>query len=59
MSTWKSNFEESKQHYLDWWNGKGIVLTMWEHIFKNGKPWEDIDRPAPHKDINQFWFDPD
>ena len=59
ISTWKSNFEESKQHYLDWWNGKGIVLSMWEHLFKEGDPWEDVARPAPHRDMNQFWFDPE
>ena len=28
MKTWKSNLEETKQHYLDWWNHKGIVLNM-------------------------------
>ena len=27
MKTWKSNLEETKQHYLDWWNHKGIVLA--------------------------------
>lgn len=58
-TTWKANFEESKQHYLDWWNGKGIVLSMWEHLFKDGDPWEDVVRPALHRDMNQFWFDPE
>ena len=28
--TWKSNFEETKKHYTNWWNQKGIVLTMWD-----------------------------
>ena len=40
--TWKANFEESKKHYIDWWNGKGIVLSMWEHLQKDGKPHELI-----------------
>lgn len=57
MRTWKSNFEETKKHYTDWWNGKGIVLTMWEHLFKEGAPYENIMPPAPHKDLNQLWFD--
>jgi len=55
---WKSNFEETKKHYTDWWNGKGIVLTMWEHLYKEGAPYEDILAPPVHKDMNQFWFDP-
>ena len=32
MKTWKSNLEETKQHYLDWWNHKGIVLNMWDRM---------------------------
>ncbi|NDV79717.1 hypothetical protein D0T57_12170 [Dysgonomonas sp. 511] len=59
MKTWKSNFEESKKHYIDWWNQKGIVLTMWEHLFKDGAPYADIPEPAPAKDLDQFWFDPE
>ena len=56
--TWKSNFDESKKHYTDWWNQKGIVLTMWEHLEKEGAPYAQITPPAEQKDINQFWFDP-
>lgn len=58
MKTWKSNWEESKKHYLDWWNGKGIVLSMWEHLQKDGAPYEDVPEPEPAKDIEQLWFDP-
>ena len=29
---WKDNWEESRQHYLDWWDGKGLVISMWEHL---------------------------
>lgn len=57
MGTWKSNFEESKKRYVDWWNGKGVVLSMWEHLIKEGEPYEVIDPPAPYKDLNQLWFD--
>lgn len=59
MQTWKSNWEESKKHYINWWNGKGIVLSMWEHLQKDGAPHEIVPRPSPVKDLNQFWFDPD
>jgi len=39
---WKKNFEESKKHYTDWWNQKGIVLSMWEHLQKDGAPHEPV-----------------
>ena len=32
METWKTNLEETKKRYIDWWNHKGIILNMWEHF---------------------------
>ena len=58
MKTWKNNWEESKQNYLKWWNGKGLVLSMWEHLKKEGAPHANIQHPPLAKDLNQFWFDP-
>lgn len=26
MNTWKKNLEETKKHYIDWWNHKGLSL---------------------------------
>ncbi len=59
METWKKNMEETKQHYIDWWNHKGIVLNMWEHFQEGVKPHADVPAPAPAKDLNQKWFDPE
>jgi corrinoid protein of di/trimethylamine methyltransferase len=58
MNTWKQNLEETKKHYIDWWNHKGIVLNMWEHFQEGVKPHADIPEPKPYKDLNQRWFDP-
>jgi len=58
MKTWKSNWEESRKNYIDWWNGKGLVVSMWEHLKKEGDPWEEAKAPAPPIDLNQRWFDP-
>ena len=33
---WKENWAESRQHYLDWWARKGLVISMWEHLTKDG-----------------------
>jgi hypothetical protein len=56
---WKENWEESRQHYLDWWAGKGLVISMWEHLKKEGAPHERVLPPAPGRDLDQFWFDPE
>jgi len=58
MKTWKTNWKESKQRYLDWWDGKGLVISMWEHLPKEGSPHEKVADPGPPRDMNQFWFDP-
>ena len=58
MNTWKQNLEETKKHYIDWWNHKGIVLNMWEHFQEGVKPHADIPEPKPYKDLDQRWFDP-
>ena len=59
MNTWKKNMEETKQHYIDWWNHKGIVLNMWEHFQEGVTPHADVPAPAPPKDLNQKWVDPE
>ena len=58
MNTWKPNLEETKRHYIDWWNHRGIVLNMWEHFQEGVKPHADVPAPKPYKDLNQRWFDP-
>ena len=58
METWKTNLDETKKRYIDWWNHKGIILNMWEHFQEGVKPHADIPAPSPAKDLNQKWFDP-
>lgn len=58
MKTWKSNLEETKQSYINWWNHKGIILNMWEHFQEGVQPHAEITPPAPAKDLSQKWFDP-
>lgn len=56
---WKENWEESRQHYLDWWTGGGLVISMWEHLPVDGAPHEVVPAPAPAGDLAQVWFDPE
>lgn len=58
MVNWKNNWEESKKRYIDWWNGKGLVISMWEHLEKEGAPYADVTKPKDAKNLNQYWFDP-
>ncbi len=59
MNTWKTNLEETKRRYIDWWNHKGIILNMWEHFQDGVKPHADIPMPPAPRDLNQKWFDPE
>ena len=59
MNTWKRNLEETKKHYIDWWNHKGIVLNMWEHFQEGVTPHADIPEPKPYRNLDQRWFDPE
>ena len=56
---WKPNLEETKKHYIDWWNHKGIVLNMWEHFQEGVKPHADVPMPPASKTLDQKWFDPE
>ncbi len=56
-TSWKENWEESRQHYVDWWGRKGLVVGMWENLI-DGAPHEEVPDVPPAKDLEQYWFDP-
>ncbi len=43
---WKPNWDETRQHFVDWWNRKGLVLGAWTGI-PASKPHLDIPYPEP------------
>lgn len=55
--TWKTNWPESRQRYLDWWQGKGTLLSMWGHLPKAGEPHETAVAPPSPAGPEQAWFD--
>ncbi|MBO4821585.1 MAG: homocysteine S-methyltransferase family protein [Prevotella sp.] len=57
-SSWKKNLEETKHHYVDWWNRKGVIVNMWEHFQEGVTPHADILKPEPPANLQQQWFDP-
>jgi hypothetical protein len=58
MKTWKQNWDASKQRYIDWWGGKGLVLTMWEACPKEGPPFVSLSELPEPKNLEQRWLDP-
>ena len=42
-SLWKTNWAETQQHFIDWWNRKGLVLGAW------GAPAWYTSRLSPNK----------
>jgi len=55
---WKENWADSRAHYLDWWAGRGLVVSMWEHLEVEGIRHEATEPPPPYRDLDQRWFDP-
>lgn len=44
---WKNNLEETKKHYINWWNHKGVVVNMWEHFQEGVAPHGPYSSEAP------------
>jgi hypothetical protein len=58
MKTWKENWASSRQNYIDWWAGKGTVITLWEACKKEGAPHIPVSELPPFQTLDQRWFDP-
>jgi hypothetical protein len=54
---WKDGWETTRRHYLDWWGGRGLVISMWEHLEVDGICHEQVPAPPPARDLEQRWFD--
>ena len=42
---WKSNWEDTKKHFVDWWRQEGLVLTIDGH-FPADPPHEEVEDPG-------------
>jgi hypothetical protein len=42
---WKANWEETKAHFIDWWNREGLVIGMWGGPPLDGIAHDAIQRP--------------
>ena len=46
-TSWKADWEVSRARYLEWWAGRGLVISMWEHLEVDGICHEDVPRRCP------------
>lgn len=42
---WKPNWDETRQHFADWWSRKGLVIGAWGGVWAD-EPREAVERPA-------------
>jgi len=42
---WKTNWEETKRHFTDWWNREGLVVGMMGTLWPDGVCHEDMPKP--------------
>lgn len=56
---WKDDWETTRARYVDWWAGRGLVISMWEHFEVDGICHEEVPAPPPAVDLDQQWFDPE
>ena len=45
QTMWKTNWEETKQHFCDWWSRRGLVLGMWGAPGSDACMHENVPRP--------------
>jgi len=60
MNKWKDNWNETRQHYLDWWDRDGLILGMWGHGFASGRESRDgCVEPLRPETLEAYHTDPD
>jgi hypothetical protein len=59
QSFWKDDWETTRARYVDWWAGRGLVISMWGHLEVDGVCHEDVPAPPAPRDRHQRWFDPE
>ena len=42
---WKINWDQTKKHFIDWWNHKGLIIDL--PYLTTAKPAADVQNPGP------------
>ena len=54
---WKENWEETRTHFVDWWNHEGLVVGMWGAPPLDGAPHEETQPPPDSGSIRDHYVD--
>jgi hypothetical protein len=54
---WKANWEETKQHFVDWWNQDGLVLGMWGAPASAGVAHAKTEAPPDAESVRAGYLD--
>lgn len=54
---WKDNWKKTKQHFVDWWNHKGLVIGMWGSPEATGTPHEDVRALPKAESVHERYLD--
>ncbi len=56
---WKENWEDTKRHFTDWWNHKGLVVGMWGAPAAGKHVHEHVQDPPSPSSIRDAYTDPE
>ncbi len=56
--SWKPNWPETRQHFIDWWNREGLLLGGWGGLRSEGAH-ESVKDPGPAVSIAEKYTNPE
>jgi hypothetical protein len=54
---WKENWDETRRHFVDWWNHEGLVLSVWWGAPARGGPRVDLEAPPEPASVEESYTD--
>lgn len=55
---WKGNWDATRQHFLDWWDGKGTVVRLEGAITRAEKPHAQVEDPGQPGTLDRNYTNP-
>ena len=53
---WKSNWADTRKHFVDWWNHEGLVVGTWG-VPRGDEMWENAENPGPPNSREHYYAD--
>lgn len=52
---WKENWDETRRHFADWWEHRGLVVGMWGAPARPGNPHDDAESLPPPESLRAMF----